>query len=139
MIRFDPELGEVPLSVRDLLAFDAAQAMRPEPLLPLWAQAGTREHRRHRKEVEEGGLRADYRAERPLELMIERRGYRVTVQGRIDGVYREGELWVVEEVKSVILDPSRFAPGELARAVLEEGAYPDYRIQLERYAFFLSA
>ena len=39
--------------------------------------------------------------------------------GRADGLWRTGDGWVVEEVKSVVLDPSRFAEGEIARAVLE--------------------
>jgi DNA excision repair protein ERCC-2 len=138
MIRFDAESREINLGARDLIYFDVVEPMRPEPDQALRARAGAEAHRRHQGEVEQSGLRADYKAERSFVHRLERRGYRVAIHGRIDGVYREGDRWVVEEVKSVILEPARFAPGALARAVLEEGAYADYRAQLELYVYFLA-
>ncbi len=138
MIRFDPEAREIMLSVRDLVSLDAALSLRCEPSLALRARAGAEAHLEHRREASSPGRREDYRAERPVEVRLERRGYGVTIEGRIDGLYREGERLIVEEVKSVILDPARFAPGEIARAVLEEGAFAAYRLQLETYVFMLS-
>jgi DNA excision repair protein ERCC-2 len=137
MIRFDLDAREATLSARDLIRFDASKALRPEPALGLRARAGTRVHGKRRAEAE--AARGDsYRAERSVEYRVERRGWRATVQGRIDGLYREDGAWVVEEVKSVVLDPSRFAPEDLARAVIQEGAFADHRLQLEMYILFLA-
>jgi len=137
MIRFNPGAREITLAVRDLIYFDALQPIRAEQALGLRARAGTEAHQSHRLEAEASG-RADYQTERTIEYRLEERGYRLVVQGRIDGVYRENETWVVEEVKSVILDPARFDGDELRRAILQEGAFADYRMQLELYVLFLA-
>jgi len=135
MIRFDEQMREITLSVRDLIYFDAAPALRPEPSPGLRARAGAREHRRHQQEAE---VVPGYRSEFPVEHRLERRGYGVVIQGRIDGLFEKDGRWVVEELKTVLVDPSSFAPGALARAVLEEGAYADYRMQLELYVLFMT-
>ncbi len=134
MIRFERELRRLTIGVRDLIYLDAGP-LRAEPGLALRARAGSRAHRERRRQGEE--RREGYQGERPIEHAFERRGYRVVVQGRIDGLYREDGRWVVEEVKSVILDPARLGDG-LSRLVLEEGAYAEYRQQLELYVFFLA-
>src|SRR5262245_55409526 len=137
MIRFEPQMREITLSVRDLIYFDAAPVLRPEPSLGLRARAGSREHGRQQEQAEAAGV-AGYRPESAVEHRLERRGYRVVIQGRLDGLFQEDGRWVIEELKTVLVDPSSFAPGELARAVLEEGAYADYRMQLELYVLFMT-
>jgi hypothetical protein len=89
MIRFDTESRELTLGVRNLIEFDAAPALRAEPHLALRARAGAGAHRRHQNETEEAGIGAEYRSERSILYRTERRGRRVCVQGRLDGLYRE--------------------------------------------------
>jgi DNA excision repair protein ERCC-2 len=58
-------------------------------------------------------------------------GFAVTVQGRIDGVFR-GEPTVIEEIKSVVLAP-------LAFASLTPDVHPHYVEQLRLYCHFVAA
>src|SRR5262245_39093863 len=101
MIRFDAQLREITLSVRDLIHFDDVPALRPEAAFGVRARAGAREHRRHQQEARTGGV-PGYRSEIPVEYRLERRGYRVLIQGRIDGCFEENGRWVVEEVKTTL-------------------------------------
>ncbi len=138
MIRFRPETREISLSVRDLIYLDEEPAFGPEATA-LRARAGSKAHRRHQEEAASAVEPSRYEAERPVEFRCERRGYRILVQGRIDGLRREEERWVVEEIKTVIIEAGRFDPGEIARAVIEDGAFADYRLQLELYVLIFGA
>ena len=70
-----------------------------------------------------------YRAEVPLGCEFEVDGFRVTVQGRMDGVYRDDGGWVVEEVKS------RLGPVEAGE---ESPVVPAHLLQLKVYVHLWS-
>ncbi len=138
MIRFQPETREISLSVRDLIYLEEEPAFGPEAMA-LRARAGAEAHRRQQEEAAAGAEPGSYEAERSVEYRAERRGYRILVQGRIDGLRRETDRWVVEEVKTVIIEAGRFDPGAIARSILEDGAFADYRLQLELYVLIFGA
>jgi len=58
--------------------------------------------------------------------------FAVTISGRIDGVYHSdnGEPWVIEEIKSVVLSPLMFG-------AIDANTYPHYVEQLRLYCFFV--
>jgi hypothetical protein len=91
---------------------------------------GSRAHR----EVQEARLRgaAEYLSEVPVRRELEVSGYRVTIQGRVDGVLRsaDGSL-LVEEIKSLALPPLLFREDELAPR-------REHRLQLEIYCALLA-
>jgi len=57
-------------------------------------------------------------------------GFAVTIQGRIDGVFR-GEPTIIEEIKSVVLAPPSFG-------ALAADTHPHYVEQLRLYCFFIT-
>nr|WP_027870537.1 ATP-dependent DNA helicase [[Eubacterium] cellulosolvens] len=116
-------LPEVKVSVRSLVEFilrsgDLNQSRGG------WAdreamQAGSRIHRKIQK-----GRGAGYRAEVALKYTACYADFRLTVEGRADGVYEDGRYkekqgTVVEEIKGVYADPEKFeepVPVHLAQA-----------------------
>jgi DNA excision repair protein ERCC-2 len=73
---------------------------------------------------------SSYRAEVTLhhQLMVD--DYTVHIQGRIDGLYEEGNTLVIEEIKSLLIPQERFP-----RVTLED--YPAYERQLALYVYLL--
>ncbi len=83
------------------------------------AVEGTRGHRRLQQSRGEG-----YEPEVPVEALFERGEVRLRLAGRVDGLWREGEVPVVEEIKTVDLrwkgesDPLHIAQLRLYGALL---------------------
>ncbi len=87
---------------------------------------GREAHTNHQRAQAE--TRAGYRREIVVKHRTKVDEFDVTVQGRIDGIYGEGE-WVIEEIKSVVAPAMVFA-------ALHAGSYPHYTEQLRLYCFF---
>ena len=96
MIQFDDTERTLRLNVNDLVRAES------DPWDGAWespvrARLGTEIHSAYF-----AAHRADgYRAEAAVSLELERRGYRVRLEGRLDGMYDSGAGMVVEELKSV--------------------------------------
>jgi DNA excision repair protein ERCC-2 len=75
-------------------------------------QAGTRVHTRWQQAqaMEDPAYTREIRMEHRLVV----RGWEVTLTGRMDGLTRQGDRWVVEEIKSSALDRQRLAHLTLA-------------------------
>ncbi len=98
-VKFDPQQRSLSLSVGDLCSEPAGSgSLNLVPLRDLRGELGREVHREH--QATQSRLFPGYRTEVPLSYQFEVDGYGVTVQGRLDGVYRDGQGWVVEEVKS---------------------------------------
>lgn len=128
-IRWDAEARVLSLSVRDLAevgggGFGGGPSINARSR----AQMGAREHIAHQSRRSEED--ADYRAELGLSHEWRFGDTRVRVSGRIDGVYRDGDTWVIEEIKTVI-------GAELSG--LTEDSHPEYTRQLRLYRTFLEA
>ncbi|RMG15709.1 MAG: hypothetical protein D6731_07740 [Planctomycetota bacterium] len=130
MIRFDEERRTVTLSVRDLADENDYRFCGPAPLsLKRRAVLGRLAHEDH-QEAREDEL-SSYRRERSVRYETRVDGWRVVVQGRIDGIYTDAEgRTVIEEVKTVVARPE-----ELEAA--DEGTFPAYARQLQLYRFLL--
>ena len=96
----------------------------------LWrAQLGTQWHRQLREQAAAGHPDAEF--ERPIEGSVARRGWTITLSGRIDQIVPVGGVPTLREVKSV----TRPLPeGESAL----RADYPGYFIQLAAYAALLA-
>ncbi len=122
-VKFDPHQRTLTLSVGDLCSEAAASgSLNLVSLGDLRGELGREVH----QEYQSAQCRAfpGYRAEVPLGCEFEVDGYRVTVQGRMDGVYRDEVGWVVEEVKS------RLGPVETGE---ESPVVPAHLLQLKVY------
>jgi len=98
--RFDPETLTLDLSVADLLDATLLRHIgfgNRGGYERLWL--GQAIHSRYQEEA----LAQDptYQRELGVLLALDHRGWKVRIHGRIDGVRREGETRVVEEIKSV--------------------------------------
>ena len=71
-----------------------------------------------------------YRAEVTIRQQFLVDGYTVHVQGRIDGLYKEHDTLIVEEIKSLLVPPEHFNAITL-------GDYPTYEQQLTLYVHLL--
>lgn len=124
-IRFDPPTKTLWLSIRDLIdttAFPGSVALTP--MLRTRAAMGRETHAAHQATQHEA-LPA-YQAEVTIRQDWQVDGYTVHIHGRIDGLYAEAEALIVEEIKSLLVSPERFA--EIAL-----GQYPAYEQQLTLY------
>ena len=65
--------------------------------------AGSRIHKKIQKKMGTG-----YRAEVSLKMEVERDGYRITVEGRADGIFTYDEIPAVDEIKGMYADVMRF-------------------------------
>lgn len=133
MLRWDDAARTLELGVHDLI--DAAPATGHLRLQAAWSararmKAGQRRHQSwqgQRAGEEEGFLREVSLRHRRIVL-----GWEVCVQGRVDGLSRQGEELWVEELKSTALPGSR-----LAGASPEH--FPSWSRQVQLYLFFLAA
>ncbi len=139
MIRFDPEKRLLELGVGDLVRHGGPVAIRAAPYQRSRLEAGVAEHRAWQCDPETAGERDGFRAEVAVRHELELDGYRVRLEGRIDGLHRSGDGWVVEEVKTVVVPPERFDGEALRDAVLSGASYAEYRLQVETYVLMVAA
>lgn len=124
-LRWEDETRTLTLGVHDLLdlgerSVDRELAMSSRAR----ALAGQDTHRRVRDA--RAGDDPDYTAEVALQWTRVIRGWTCTVRGRVDGLWREGDHTVVEEVKSTALD---------ADGLDGLSDVPRWRAQLSLYVF----
>lgn len=125
--RFDDDARTLQLSVADLLDHRSARHFgfaNRGGFERLWV--GQAIHSRYQEQAME--REPSYRREVELSLQFVHRGWQVTLTGRADGVYRDGDgVLTIEEIKSVRpnTEPS---PGLLAT----------YRLQASIYAWIIS-
>ena len=74
---------------------------------------------------------ATYTPEVTVSHQLEAEGFRLTVEGRIDGVDRRPQGTIVEEIKTTTLDPETFESDEFEAAI-----NPLHTAQARVYAFF---
>lgn len=96
---------ELHISVRNLVEFIFREGdidNRADRLNVNAMQEGSRLHRKIQKNMGGG-----YRAEVPLAITIEATDYRLTVEGRADGIFfaAEENIWYVDEIKGVSRNP----------------------------------
>jgi len=128
-IKFDDKARRVSLSVRDLVNLAHPVGTRGSLWMRLGAlTAGQWAHREH--QARQAELEIGYRSETAVSGEIVVRGYTVNLKGRVDGLRRQGETLVVEEIKSF------FAPSSRLASVSAEELEPFMR-QLQVYAYLL--
>jgi len=99
-VKFDPHQSTLTLSVGDLCSDPVnSGSLNLVPLRDLRGELGREVH----QEYQSAQSRAfpGYQTEVSLGYELEVDGCRATIQGRLDGVYRDRGGWVVEEVKSL--------------------------------------
>ena len=128
-IRFDQASRTLWLSVGDLAATDAFPGgVALAPLLRQRAAMGRQVHATHQEA--QLVVQPSYRAEVTIQHQLTVDDYTVHIQGRIDGLYDEGETLVVEEIKSLLIPEEQFSAVTL-------GDYPAYERQLTLYIYLL--
>jgi len=112
-IRFDPDKKELVVGVRDLaaaiaelegVASDSGGAWRG--YLPGRGMIGGDVHRT--TQAEAGASDPQYLREVHLRGTYRIEGYDVTLQGRLDALFRRDEEWVAQEIKTVAMPPHTF-------------------------------
>ncbi|MGD0652073.1 MAG: ATP-dependent DNA helicase [Verrucomicrobiia bacterium] len=135
-VKIDLAKKKISLGVGDLVAEPMSGAGRVAGLR-MWTRLalGREAHVKHQRAQAE--LHEGYAQEIFVRYTTVVDEFKVTVQGRIDGVYRplvkgngHGGQWVIEEIKSVVLPPLVFA-------VLDANSHPHYVEQLRLYCFFV--
>jgi DNA excision repair protein ERCC-2 len=99
------------------------------PILRSRAALGRRVHETH--QTAQQTVDETYRAEVSIRHEMTIDDHTVTLQGRMDGVYDEGAVRIIEEIKSLLLPSEDFARVTLAQ-------YPTYEKQLALYLYFMS-
>lgn len=99
------------------------------PMLRSRAALGRRVHETH--QTAQQTVDETYRAEVSIRHGMTIDDHTVTLQGRMDGVYDEGAVRIIEEIKSLLLPSEDFARVTLAQ-------YPTYEKQLALYLYFMS-
>ncbi len=132
-VKIDLEQRTVALSVGDLVAEPLAGIGRVAGL-SVWTRMalGREAHVSHQAGQTERHTR--YSREIAVRYVTTVDDFAVTIQGRIDGVYPPADergVWVIEEIKSVVLPPLMFG-------TQEAGQYPHYVEQLRMYCFLAS-
>jgi DNA excision repair protein ERCC-2 len=127
------ELAEkrISLGVRDLLAEPLANAGRVAGVSQWTRMALGREAHVNRQRAQ-AELSEGYAREIFVRHTTSVDDFKVTIQGRIDGVLPpvNGGAYVIEEIKSVVAPPLIFA-------ALDANSYPHYVEQLRLYCFFI--
>lgn len=129
MIRFDDACRTLSLGVLDLL--DAGTPWGVQATMPTARtrlEAGRLEHTAWREGRRKGDQ--DFRGEVPVSYVTQVAGWRCRVAGRLDGLSREGDRLVVEEVKSCGLPRERLD-------ALVANDLGDWTRQLRLYLHFL--
>jgi DNA excision repair protein ERCC-2 len=127
-IRVDPVAKTISLSVRELCQeIVRGGSLNLLPLADIRGGIGREVHEEYQRQAMV--RRPDYRREQSFSFQTQVRNYTVHIQGRIDGLYLQEGIWVVEEIKSVLdYDP-----------VADHGKVPRaHLIQLRLYLYFLN-
>ena len=106
-IRFDPTTRTLWLSIGDLVdtaAFPGSVSLTP--MLRSRAAMGRQTHAVHQA-AQQVAL-PSYRAEVTIRQQLLVDDYTVHLQGRIDGLYEDGDTLIVEEIKSLLIPPEHF-------------------------------
>jgi DNA excision repair protein ERCC-2 len=127
-IRFDQLTRSLWLSVGDLITSAFPGGMPLVPMLRQRAAMGREIHTAH--QAEQLAAQPSYRAEVAIQHQLMVDDYTVHIQGRIDGLYDEGNTLIVEEIKSLLVPEEQFSTITL-------GDYPAYERQLALYVYFL--
>ncbi len=124
-IHFDDTTRTLTLSVGDLCnEIIGGGSLNAIPLQATRLGIGRVVHELHQSES--AGRQPHYFAEHPIRCVITARGYTVIIQGRIDGLYQEGQTWTIEEVKSILNWKDCFTLATVP---------PGYVLQLQLYLF----
>ena len=122
-VKFDPQQRTLTLSVGDLCSEAASSgSLNLVPLRDLRGTLGREVHQEYQST--QSRVFPGYQTEVPLRYQFEVDGYRATVQGRMDGVYRDDGGWVIEEIKS------RLGPVEAGKG---SPVVPSHLLQLKVY------
>jgi DNA excision repair protein ERCC-2 len=128
-MRFDPATHALWLSVGELAAAaDFPGAVSLAPRLRQRAAMGRQVHSTH--QAEQLAETPTYHSEVAIHHQLVVDDYTVHIQGRIDGLYEDGETLVVEEIKSLLLPAEQFTAFAL-------GDQPVYERQLGLYIYLL--
>jgi DNA excision repair protein ERCC-2 len=121
-MRIDAQARVLQIGVRDLVGLEAGRW--DVPYFPGRAELGREMHTRRRRHRE--AIEPSFRAEVSISHVFTQRGYQVTLQGRLDGIHLDGDTVVVEEFKSVALEPHELrglSTHDLPAARLQLGIY----------------
>jgi DNA excision repair protein ERCC-2 len=125
-VKFDLDQRRVRMSVGDLSDFSIGPVGSVGGSGGIWrAQLGTHWHNELRAQVLSEGAEADF--EVPVEGEMARRGWLISLSGRIDQVVRSGGEAVLREIKTV----TRALPAPEAELRAD---YPGYFVQAATYA-----
>ncbi len=119
MIIFDDLARTLRLNVHDLVEGPAVSGEPAAPASIRRAQDGTRIHSEHL--AQHAGT--DYRKEVVVSFELDRSGYRVTIDGRIDGLRQTPAGVVVEEIKSYAGPAGAVPTGDAHRPHAEQCAF----------------
>lgn len=128
-IRFDSVTHTLWLSIGDLIentAFPGGVSLTPA----LRSRAALGRDVHSTRQAAQQAARDSYRAEVTIRQQFQVDDYTVHVQGRIDGLYEDGDTLIVEEIKSVLLPPEQFR-------LIGPGHYAAYEQQLSLYMALL--
>jgi len=129
-VRFNDKAATVSVSVRDLVNYAHPRSTAGSLWMRLGAMsAGQWAHKEHQARQTE--LDLGYRSEQTVSGIFEVLGYKAKVRGRIDGLRRDGDVTVIEEIKSV------FSPLRHIKALDANDLRPFER-QLQLYALLLA-
>lgn len=127
-MRVDREKKEIIISVGELAGEELAEGSHGLWFLPGRAGLGRRVHRSY--QAKQAKRYSSYRQEVFITYQTGIAGFRVTVQGRVDGLYEEDGDIIVEEIKSVVMPEERFTE-------VGVGDFPSYEWQLKLYAYLV--
>jgi len=130
-VRVDEENKKITLGMKDMLYDDFLRVGLSGEMSPIDRLAlGRRVHGKHQED--RISTISSYRKEQHITYETEIDDYRVSIHGRIDGIYQDESKSVVEEIKSVFLVGEEF----------EKTTEDDFRLyasQLRLYMYFLES
>lgn len=127
-IRYDPSSLTLRLSIGDLVSAAFPGSIQMAPMLRSRAALGRQVHETHQSAQETAD--ETYRAEVSIRHELQLDGHTVILQGRMDGVYDDGAVRIIEEIKSLLVPAEDFAGVTLAQ-------YPTYEKQLALYLYLM--
>ena len=127
-IRYDPSHATLRLSIGDLVSAAFPGSLHMAPMLRSRAALGRQVHETHQTAQQIAD--ETYRAEVSIRHEMTLDDHTVILQGRVDGIYDDGAVRIIEEIKSLLLPSEDFASVTLAQ-------YPTYEKQLALYLYLL--
>ncbi len=128
-IRYDSSSLTLRLSIGDLVSAAFPGSIHMAPMLRSRAALGRQVHETHQTAQETAD--ESYRSEVTIRHELQLDDHTVILQGRMDGVYDDGAVRIIEEIKSQLLPSEDFARVTLAQ-------YPTYEKQLALYLYLMS-